>query len=437
MQSGMPRKTRFFAGVLAAVMLLALLIGCGSDNDKKPSAPADGPGAEAAADGGAAGGNAGPDESAAPAGEGTAPQQNAASEQTTEASEQAVRTDIPSLAEAYADYFPIGAAITPEQTTGPMAELIKKHVNMLVAENAMKPMYLQPAEGQFRFEQADKLVEFAKANGMELRFHTLVWHQQTPDWFFRDKEGKRMADETDPAKREENKKLLLERLENHIRVIVERYKDDIKSWDVVNEAIEPADPDGMRNSEWYQIAGIDYIETAFRAAREAGGPDIKLYINDYNTNEPAKRDRLYELVKELLDRGVPIDGIGHQNHVSVEWPSAASLIESMRKFAELGLDNIVTEMDMSVYAWNDHRDYGDDIPESVIQKQADRYREFFEAFRDNKDILSAVVFWGIADSHTWLHDFPVQGRTDAPLLFDKKLQPKPAFWSVIEAAKAE
>jgi len=133
---------------------------------------------------------------------------------------------------------------------------------------------------------------------------------------------------------------------------------------------------------------------------------------------------------------VPIDGVGHQTHVNVDWPSADSLIESMRKFAGLGLDNIVTEMDMSIYAYNNRSDYGDDIPEAVIQKQADRYREFFEAFRDNRDLVSAVVFWGIADSHTWLHDFPVQGRTDAPLLFDRQLQAKPAFWAAIEAAKS-
>ena len=435
-EGGKPRTMRAVAAVLAAVLMLALLIGCSSKGGGNSAEPAGGTAAngETAAHDGT---QEGADNDAGGAEDGTADGAEPADEAQEEPAAPAVQTDIPSLAEAYADHFPIGAAITPEQTEGPMAELLKKHVNMLVAENVMKPYILQPTEGQFRFEQADKIVEFAKANGMELRFHTLVWHQQTPAWFFYDKEGKRMVDETDPAKREENKKLLLERLENHIRVIVNRYKDDIKSWDVVNEVVEPNDPDGLRNSEWYQIAGIDYIVTAFRAAREAGGPDIKLYINDYSTDDPAKRDRLYELVKELLDRGVPIDGVGHQTHISVEWPSVSSVIESMRKFAELGLDNIVTEMDMSVYAWNDRRDYGDDIPEAVMQKQADRYREFFQAFRDNKDILSAVVFWGIADSHTWLHDFPVQGRTDAPLLFDQNLQAKPAFWSVIEAAQAE
>ena len=201
--------------------------------------------------------------------------------------EPSIEEDIPSLAEVFSDYFSIGAAIEPGHTTGLIAELYKKHVNMLVAENSMKPEAIQPTEGNFTWGAADRLVQFAKENGMELRFHTLVWHNQTPDWFFRDNEGKPMIEETDPKKREENKKLLLKRLEEHIRAVVSRYKDDIKSWDVVNEVIEPSDPDGMRNSPWYQITGTEFIETAFRIAREAGGNDIKLYINDYGTDAPA------------------------------------------------------------------------------------------------------------------------------------------------------
>jgi endo-1,4-beta-xylanase len=350
--------------------------------------------------------------------------------------EPSVEHDLPSLKDVYADDFPIGAAIEPNQTTGLVAELLKKHVNLIVAENAMKPASIQPSEGRFNWTGADRIVQFARENGMQLRFHTLVWHNQVPNWFFLDASGKPMVDETDPEKREQNKRLLLQRLETHVKTVVERYKDDIKSWDVVNEVIEPADPDGMRNSLWYQIAGIDYIETAFRAAREAGGPDIRLYINDYSTDDPKKRDRLYELVKELLDRGVPIDGVGHQTHISVAWPPVEQIIESMRKFAELGLDNIVTELDMSLYAWNDRRDYGDDIPEEVLRKQAEKYRDLFEAFRENKDMLSEVTFWGISDNHTWLSSFPIV-RTEAPLLFDKNFHAKPAFWGVVDPSKLE
>lgn len=345
--------------------------------------------------------------------------------------EPSVEEDIPSLYEVYSDYFPIGAAIEPFQTNGLKADLLKKHVNWIVAENAMKPVSLQPTEGNFNWTQADQLVEFAKANSMEVRFHTLVWHTQVGDWFFKDLEGKPMVDETDIDKREANKQLLLERLATHVRTIVNRYKDDVKSWDVVNEVIEPGDPDGMRASEWYNITGTDYIETAFRVAREAGGPDIKLYINDYGTDDVVKRDRLYDLVKEMLEKDVPIDGVGHQTHISINWPPVGSIIESMEKFAGLGLDNLVTELDMSLYVWDDRSDFGEEIPDHIVEKQADRYAELFEAFKEHKDIIGGVVFWGIADDHTWLSTFPIT-RTEAPFLFDKQLHAKQAFWAVVD-----
>ncbi|WP_336790448.1 endo-1,4-beta-xylanase [Paenibacillus sp. MMO-177] len=356
--------------------------------------------------------------------------------QSAEVNSPSVQTDIPSLADTFKEEFFIGAALEPGQTSGLSAELMKKQVNMVVAENAMKPASIQPIEGQFQWEQADRIVAFAKANGMAVRFHTLVWHNQVPDWFFLDADGKPMVDETDAKKREANKKLLLGRLDAHIRAIVGRYKEDIQYWDVVNEVIEPADPDGMRNSNWYKITGTDYIETAFRAARDAGGPGIKLYINDYGTDDPRKRDRLYALVKEMLDKGVPIDGVGHQTHISIYSPAILNIIDSMKKFKELGLDNQITELDMSLYNWNDRTDFGDQVPEEILRKQAERYKELFEALKSNKGLVSAVVFWGIADDHTWLSTFPVE-RTEAPLLFDKKLQAKPAFWAIADPSKLD
>ncbi len=265
---------------------------------------------------------------------------------------------------------------------------------MLVAENAMKPDALQPTEGNFNWDHADQIIEFAQEHNMEIRFHTLVWHSQVGDWFFLDEDGRPMVDEDDPDKREENKNLLLERLDTHVRTIVDRYKDDIASWDVVNEVIEPDDKDGMRASEWYQITGTEYIETAFHAAREAGGTEIKLYLNDYGTDNPKKRNLIYELVKELLDKGIPIDGIGHQTHIDVHEPTIASILESIKMFSELGLDNIITELDMSIYAWDDHQDYGTDIPEEILTKQAKRYKELFSEFREHKDKISKVVFLG-------------------------------------------
>lgn len=426
-------KARGILLVIAVMLAMFLLAGCsgGSQNDEAVNAADNVETTVPAEHSDASPANEALEEEAAAA------EEEEEEEEAEEPVEPSVEQDIPSLKDVYEPYFPIGAAIEPHQTTGLVSELLKKHVNMIVAENAMKPSSLQPSEGNFRWENADRIVQFAKENGMELRFHTLVWHNQVPDWFFLDENGKPMIDETDPDKREANKQLLLQRLETHVRTVVERYKDDIKYWDVVNEVVEPNDPDGMRNSPWYQITGTDYIETAFRAAREAGGPDIKLYINDYGTDDVRKRDRIYELVKEMLDRGVPIDGVGHQTHISIHWPPVDSIIESMQKFAELGLDNIVTELDMSLYAWNDRSDFGDQIPDHILAKQAERYGELFKAFRENSDILSEVTFWGIADNHTWLSSFPVDSRTEAPLLFDKNYHAKPAFWSVIEAAQED
>lgn len=365
----------------------------------------------------------------------TAPEPKRTQAEESEPEQLTIEYDIPSLAEVFAEYFPIGIAIETPQTYGVPAELLKKHANMLVAGNEMKPDAIQPREGNFTFNRADRIVEFAKENNMALRFHTLVWHNQVPRWFFIDPDGRPMVDETDPEKREANKKLLLERLETHVRTVVERYKDDIKSWDVVNEVIEPGDPGGLRNSEWYQITGTEYIETAFRVAREVGGPDIKLYINDYSTEDARKRDILYELVKEMLDKGVPIDGVGHQTHINVYYPPINQIIASAQKFAELGLDNIITELDMSIYEWNDRSDYGRDIPEALLLRQAKRYEELFNALREHKGLFSEVVFWGVSDAHTWLHTFPVRSRTDAPMPFDKQYQAKPAFWGIVDPSK--
>lgn len=376
-------------------------------------------------------GCSGPGAAKAPAATATAEASPAASASAEPVPEPAVQAALPPLADAYTDYFPIGAAIEPDQTEGPSAELMKRQVNWIVAENAMKPDALAPAEGSFTWERADRIVAFAKENGMGLRFHTLVWHSQTPEWFFLDEAGGAMAEETDPVRRAANKKLLLERLDRYVTAVVNRYKEDITSWDVVNEVIEPGDPDGMRASNWYKITGTGFIETAFKAARKAGGPELKLYINDYGTDNPEKRDRLYELVKELLEKGVPIDGVGHQTHINLDYPSVESIIESMDKFHALGLDNQITELDMSLYVYNDLSDVGPEVPADILQRQAERYRELFAALRARRELLSGVMFWGIADDHTWLSTFPV-ARTEAPLLFDKQLQAKPAFRAVTD-----
>ncbi|MBB6451323.1 endo-1,4-beta-xylanase [Geomicrobium halophilum] len=343
--------------------------------------------------------------------------------------------EVNSIEERYKDSFKIGAAVEPYQLEGEQGEILKHHYNSITAENVMKPESLQPEEGNFNWDEADKIVDFANENDMDLRFHTLVWHNQVPEWFFLDEEDNPMVDETDPKQREENKNLLLERLETHIKTIVERYKDDVDAWDVVNEAI---DDEGLRESEWYQITGTEYIKTAFETARHYGGEDAKLYINDYNTEIEPKRTHLYDLVNNMLNKGVPIDGVGHQAHIQLDWPTIQETKESIEMFANLGLDTQITELDVSLYGWPPTPAYPsyDDIPDSAFEEQADRYNELFALYEELETEISNVTFWGIADDHTWLDDRAEEHNDgvgkDAPFVFDTDYNVKPAYWEIID-----
>jgi endo-1,4-beta-xylanase len=361
-----------------------------------------------------------------------------AAETTNEQSTSAL--SVPSIAERYKKSFTIGAAVEPYQLEGTDAEVLKRHYNSIVAENVMKPINIQPEEGKFNFAEADKIVQFAKENGMDIRFHNLVWHSQVPEWFFLDEEGNNMVDEQDPKQREKNKKLLLKRLETHIKTIVKRYKNDIKSWDVVNEVIDdsPQNEKGLRESAWYQITGDEYIKVAFETAKRYAAKDAKLYINDYNTEVTPKRTHLYNLVKEMLEQGVPIDGVGHQAHIQIGWPSNQEIEDSINMFAELGLDNQITELDVSLYGWPPKPTFPTyaDIPADRLDAQAERYNAIFEIYERLGDKISNVTFWGIADNHTWLDDRAMQYNDgvgkDAPFVFDPEYNVKPAYWSIMD-----
>ncbi|MFU0800586.1 MAG: hypothetical protein ACFWUE_08020 [Xylanivirga thermophila] len=351
-----------------------------------------------------------------------------------------IQTDIPSIKDAFSDSFTIGAAVELKHLEGYHDDLLKKHYNYIVAENIMKPDAIQPQEGEFNWDNADKIFDYAKENNMQVRYHTLVWHEQVPRWFFLDEDGNEMVEETDPEKREANKELLLERMETHIRTIIQRYGDKVDSWDVVNEVIDPNGPNGLRESEWYRITGTEYIKRAFIVARDEldkcgeVGKNAKLCINDFNTHEPAKRDALYNLVKELLDEGVPVDAVGHQMHINIQYPAVDLITKSIEKFGELGLDNQITELDMSVYT-NDTTSY-DVVPEELILRQGYRYKELFDELRQIDKYISNVTFWGIADDHSWLHNRPIT-RRDAPFAFNEQLQAKPAFWGMINPSNLE
>lgn len=332
---------------------------------------------------------------------------------------QKIEADIPSLKAVYADHFKIGAAVEPNQLEGKHAQILKKHFNSLTAENVMKPETIQPEEGEFNFNGGDKIRDFTKENEMIMRGHTLVWHSQVPDWFFEDEKGNLVS-----------KKVLLERMRNHIEKTMKHYKGDIDSWDVVNEVIKPSsdETNGLRNSSWYQIAGIDYIKEAFIHANKID-PGANLYINDYSLlSDPAKRDIMYNLVKELLTEGIPIDGIGMQGHINIKSPSISTMEKTLEKFSSLGVDLQITELDLSVYK-NNNQSY-DSFSEELAVEQGHRYSKIFKLFKQYSDSITNVTLWGIADDHSWLTGFPVV-RNNWPLLFDQSLKAKPAFWRVV------
>lgn len=332
--------------------------------------------------------------------------------------------DMPMLKDVYADYFKIGFAANSAFW---LDEDLLGHFNSVTSENNMKWEALQPRPGVFRFGSADALIDYAEKNGMEVIGHTLVWHSQTPDWVFEDDQGKPLT-----------RGALLERMENHIKTVMGRYKGRIKGWDVVNEAVEYNSETGkweLRNTKWRQIIGDDYIEYAFRFAHEAD-PDAELYYNDYNSTDPGKRDAIYALVKSLLDKGIRVDGIGIQGHWEIDSPSEARIREAIEKYSSLGVKVHITELDVSVYSWNDRTDrYATGLPEDMAARQAERYASIFKIFREYASVIERVTFWGVRDNNSWKNNFPVPGRKDYPLLFDKDGQPKPAFWAVLDPSR--
>ncbi len=335
--------------------------------------------------------------------------------------------DIAPVHPAFAGMFDIGAAVWQGDLAGEHAFLLSRHFNSITSENDMKWGTLQPTEGTFNFASADAQVAFAKSHGQRVRGHTLVWHQQNPAWLFTDPSGAPMT----PTP--ENRALLLQRLENHIRAVVAHFGSDVYAWDVVNEVIDPEESHGFRESPWYNITGTEYIDRAFRVAREVA-PGALLYMNDFNSTQEPKRTFLLNLVRDLQRRGVPIDGVGHQMHSNIEFPSAAAVLETLNQVSALGLDNQITELDVSIYRspLEDPFTAYEDIPPDRFVKQAFKYRDFFQVFRYLSANISSVTLWGQADDHTWLTS---SARVDAPLLFDTGLIHKLAYTALLHPSE--
>ncbi len=349
-----------------------------------------------------------------------------------------VPAEAPSLRDRFTATFLIGAALNNGQILGDdqaSPEFIVRQFSALTAENAMKWQRIHPVEGKFVWDYADRLADLAGEHGLHLTGHTLLWHQQTPDWVFLDADGK-------PVTREK----LLERLGSHIKTVVGRYKGRVHAWEVVNEALNE---DGtLRVTKWRSIIGDDYVLKAFEFAR-AADPDATLIYNDFNLYKPEKRAGAIKLVQELRDQGATVDGIGMQGHYGLESPSDLSEVEdSIVAFSNAHLEVHVTELDVSVlpfpgeqagaelddgrFGYDARLDpYRDGLPDRVSREFTDRYVDLFRIFLAHREKISRITLWGIHDAQSWKNNWPMPGRTDYPLLFDRDNRPKAVVDEII------
>jgi endo-1,4-beta-xylanase len=349
------------------------------------------------------------------------------------------------LKEAFKNDFLIGAALNKTEFTDQntnKAALVKAQFNSVSPENALKWESLHPKLNKFYFTMADRYVQFGLENHMFIIGHTLVWHNQTPDWVFQDDKGNRTVERKRcPVDRE----TLLERMRYHIFKVAGRYKGKIGGWDVVNEAL---DDDGtLRQSKWEKIIGDDYILKAYQFAHEAD-PQAELYYNDYSLENEPKRTGAIALIKKLQAAGIPIAGVGLQGHYKMDWPTPVQVDETIKAFSKLGVKVMITELDMDVLPPATHSQaaevsmnvelqarlnpYTNGLPDSVQQALAKHYADLFDVFVKNSSSISRITFWGVMDADSWLNNWPVKGRTAYPLLFDRNCQPKSAFDAVIQ-----
>ncbi len=328
------------------------------------------------------------------------------------------------LKDAYKKYFKIGVAVNMRNIATPEhIALIKKNFNSITAENDMKPQPTEPKEGEFNWTNADKIADFARNNGIKLRGHCLIWHNQTGKWMFYDDKNNLVS-----------KEVLFERMKKHIHAIVNRYKDVIYCWDVVNEAMTDDDKaeNPYRESLFYKIAGDEFIAKAFEYAHEAD-PKAVLYYNDYNAANPGKCDRIYNMVKKMQDAGVPITGIGMQGHYNIYEPSMENIDAAIKKYAKLVKRIQFTELDIRVNKeMGGHLQFsreGVEISDSIKAMHEKKYTDLFKVFRDNKKVIDCVTFWNLSDKDSWL------GARNYPLTIDSNYQPKQVYYMIRDFKK--
>ena len=335
------------------------------------------------------------------------------------------------MKDAYKNYFMIGVAVNQRNMSDQdQINLINKEFNSITAENDMKPGMIHPKEGVWDFEKADKIANFCRQNGIKLRGHCLCWHSQFADWMFTDKKG-----------REVKKEAFYERLREHIHTVVNRYKDIVYAWDVVNEAISDGGggfgggwgrprqaPNPYRESRHYKLCGDEFIAKAFEFAHEAD-PNALLFYNDYNECDPGKRDRIYNMVKKMQDAGVPIHGIGMQGHYNVYGPSEEDIDAAITKYSQLVKHIHVTELDIRMNTemggqLRFSRGEAKPVAGYMNTLLTDQYNRIFKIFRKHKDVIDCVTFWNLGDRDSWL------GVNNHPLPFDENYKPKQAYYAI-------
>ena len=334
------------------------------------------------------------------------------------------------MKDAYKDYFMIGVAVNQRNVSDQdQINLINKEFCSITAENDMKPGMIHPKEGVWDFEKADKIANFCRQNGIKLRGHCLCWHSQFADWMFTDKKG-----------RDVKKEVFYERLREHIHTVVNRYKDVVYAWDVVNEAISDGGgfgggwgrpgqaPNPYRESRHYKLCGDEFIAKAFEFAHEAD-PNALLFYNDYNECDPGKRDRIYNMVKKMQDAGVPIHGIGMQGHYNVYGPSEEDIDAAITKYSQLVKHIHVTELDIRMNTemggqLRFSRGEAKPVAGYMNTLLTDQYNRIFKIFRKHKDVIDCVTFWNLGDRDSWL------GVNNHPLPFDENYKPKQAYYVI-------
>jgi endo-1,4-beta-xylanase len=348
----------------------------------------------------------------------------------------------PSLGRSMPKGVLLGAALNRDTIEGRDAvasAIVARHFGTITSENVLKWALVHPEPNRYDFGPADAYVELGRKYNHKVIGHTLVWHNQTPKWVFEGKDGARADRDT-----------LLARMREHIRTVVGRYRGRVNGWDVCNEVI--AEDGTMRKSPWFEIAGEDYIAEAFKAAQEAD-PEAELYYNDYNLYKPAKRAAAIALVKKLRAQGLRVDALGEQGHWQLATPAVAEIQAIFDDAAAAGLPVVITELDVDVlprdpamagadlanrFDRTDANDpYRDGLPDDKQELLANRYADVFTLFVKNRANLQRVTFWGVTDARSWLNNFPVRGRANHPLLWDRDGKEKPAFRAVAAALNAK